>query len=243
MNRKYLIRLDDACPTMERDNWRRIEEILDRHGVKPMVGVIPDNRDPQQQLSPADEGFWPHVKEWEAKGWAIAMHGYDHCYISMSAGINPLWPRSEFAGVSLDEQRAKIRNGMAIFRQHGIEPRYFFAPSHTFDLNTLEALRRESTIRIISDTIATRPYRRWGFTFLPQMGGSCREMRLPGVWTFCLHPSAMRDADFDATDRFLTAHAAEFTSFDRLSLDRLGGKSLMGHLLSTIYFTRRRLRR
>ena len=33
---KYLIRLDDACPTMDAQKWSRIEDILNRGGVKPM---------------------------------------------------------------------------------------------------------------------------------------------------------------------------------------------------------------
>ena len=70
----------------------------------------------------------------------------------------------EFAGVPLGIQRQKIRDGVQIFREHGIEPDVFFAPSHTMDLNTIEALKEESKIRIISDTIADRPYSKWGMT-------------------------------------------------------------------------------
>ncbi len=29
MNNKYLIRLDDACPTMDKAKWQRIFDILD----------------------------------------------------------------------------------------------------------------------------------------------------------------------------------------------------------------------
>lgn len=39
-NVKYLVRLDDACPTMYSDRWQKIEEILDKHKIKPMVGII-----------------------------------------------------------------------------------------------------------------------------------------------------------------------------------------------------------
>ena len=46
MIKKYLIRLDDACPTMDWGKWRRMERILDKYKVKPMVGIIPENNDP-----------------------------------------------------------------------------------------------------------------------------------------------------------------------------------------------------
>lgn len=242
---KYLIRLDDACPTMDAKKWQRMEDILDSCEVKPMVGVIPANKDPKQQIDDVDDAFWNKVKNWEKKGWAIALHGYDHFYISEAGmtGLNPLWARSEFAGVSLGQQKEKIRNGIAEFRTHGIDPKYFFAPSHTFDLNTLQALHEESDIRIISDTIATKPYRKGDFIFIPQLGGHCAEMRLPGVWTFCLHPSVMTEENFVATEKFLEAHQSEMIGFDELELTNLKGKSLISRLLSWMYFTRRKLRR
>ena len=240
----YLIRLDDACPTMDAAKWQRMEDMLDRYGVRPMVGVIPANSDPKQKIDPEDTTFWTKVISWENKGWAIALHGHDHCYISEDGlkGLNPLWARSEFAGVSLEKQKEKIREGVKIFRSHGIDPQYFFAPSHTFDENTLRALKEESNVRIISDTIATKPYKEGDFIFLPQLGGHCTEMKLHGIWTFCLHPSVMRDEDFIAVNHFLKAHKEEMTGFSDLDLKSLGSKNIVSRFLSCVYFLRRRLK-
>lgn len=241
---KYLIRLDDACPTMDAAKWQRMENILDRYGVRPMVGVIPNNNDPKQMIDTEDSAFWEEVKKWSCKNWAIALHGYDHCYISEDGlgGLNPLWKRSEFAGVPLERQKEKIREGVRIFRTHGIDPRFFFAPSHTYDENTLVALKEESNIRIISDNIATRPYRYGDFTIIPQLGGHCTDMKIPGIWTFCLHPSAMTEEYFVATEKFLKAHKDEFISFYDLDLNNLKNKDLVSRLLSWVYFTRRKLK-
>lgn len=244
MKNKYLIRLDDACPTMDAKKWERMEDILDRYGVRPMVGVIPNNEDPQTSPDCVDEKFWDKVHKWESKGWAIALHGYNHVCITEAGikGLNPMWARSEFAGLPLELQREKISKGVAILKTHGITPKYFFAPSHTYDKNTLEALRLESDIRIISDTIATKPYKEGDFTIIPQLGGHCAEMKIPGIWTFCLHPSAMEDVQFGAVEKFLDAHKDEFISFYDLDLNNLKGKSLVGKLLSWAYFTSRKLR-
>lgn len=241
---KYLIRLDDACPTMDTKKWQRMEDMLDTYEVKPMVGVIPANKDSKQMIDVADNEFWVKVKNWEKKGWVIALHGYDHCFISDEgmSGLNPLWPRSEFAGVSLEKQKEKIRKGLAKCRINGIEPSYFFAPAHTYDENTLTALREESDIRIISDTIATKPYRQGDFVFIPQMGGHCVEMKIPGTWTFCLHPSIMKEEDFVATERFLETHKSEMIGFDKLNLTTLKEKNLISRILSWAYFTRRKFR-
>lgn len=244
MKKQYLIRLDDACPTMDVGKWQRMEDILDQYGVHPMVGIIPDNKDPKQQIDAEDTSFWDRVKDWEKKGWAIALHGCDHCFISNDGmkGINPLWKRSEFAGVPLEIQKEKICKGVSLMRIHGIEPKYFFAPAHTYDENTLEALRTESNIRIISDTIATKPYYKDDFVFIPQVGGHCVEMKIPGVWTFCLHPSAMTDENFIATERFIKSHSKEMTGFEDLDLTNLKAKDCISRLLSFTYFTLRKIR-
>lgn len=241
---KYLIRLDDACPTMDASKWQRMGDILDKYGVKPMVGVIPHNEDPIQQIDAEDSEFWNKVHLWESKGWAIALHGYNHCYTSDKGlnGLNPLWQRSEFSGLPLEVQQEKIRNGVRIMRDHGIDPKYFFAPSHTFDENTLLALKTESNIRIISDTIATKPYQMGDFTILPQLGGHCTEMKIPGIWTFCLHPSTMEEKDFKAVEVFLENHNAEFVGFLNLNLSNVKEKNLLSRILSWGYFTRRKIK-
>ena len=115
-NNKYLIRLDDACPTMDGAKWQRMFDILDRYVVRPMVGIIPHNEDPKQEIDAPDVEFWNKAKLWHQKGYAIALHGYNHCYISNEGlkGLNPLWSRSEFAGVPYDVQKQKIRDGFEI---------------------------------------------------------------------------------------------------------------------------------
>lgn len=241
---KYLLRLDDACPTMNSELWHKMEVLLERYGIKPIVGVIPHNEDPLLKIEGADERFWAKVKSWENKGWTIALHGYNHCYISKEGlkGLNPLWERSEFSGVPLNVQKEKVREGVAFLKEHCIIPSIFFAPSHTFDQNTLVALKEESDIRIISDTIATKPYIKNGFVFIPQTGGHCSEMRIPGTWTFCLHPNSMTDRDFAQTESFISNHFKSFVCFEQLDLNGLKSKDLLSRILSCAYFTRRRLK-
>ena len=244
MKHQYLIRLDDACPTMDHAKWQRMEDILDKYGIKPMVGVIPHNEDTMQQIDSPIDGFWEKVKSWEQKGWAIALHGYNHCYISNEGrkGLNPMWDFSEFAGVPLDLQKEKIQKGIEILKDHNIAPKYFFAPGHTFDENTLNALREESEIRIISDTIATKPYRYKDFFVIPQFSGQCREMKLPGLFTFCFHPSTMNNGSFEQTERFIREHRDAFTTFDAVDLSAVKSKTLFDKLLGWSYFTFRRIR-
>ena len=142
--------------------------------------------------------------QWVAKGWQIALHGYDHVCTTKSGGMNPVWNRSEFAGLAFKEQCAKIQKGLAILHSHQLYPHYFFAPSHTFDEQTIEALRSETDIRIISDTYGRWPYKKNGFWFIPQIAGHCMRMPLPGIYTFCFHPNTMNETAFHHLESFLS---------------------------------------
>lgn len=237
----YLIRLDDASDHMNTELWNRIERMLDGSGVKPLVGVIPLNRDPMLLEFPEDPGFWERARSWQEKGWRIALHGYEHLYTSNCAGINPVHNRSEFAGHPLELQREKIREGVAILKEKGLNPTAFFAPSHTFDENTLEALRLESGIRTISDTVANDTYCRNGFTFIPQQAGRVRDLPFK-VTTICLHPNFTTDSEFDEIEAFLKAHPGQFLDPNAIE-PTTRKRSLLDRGYELAYFLKRKLRK
>ena len=234
---KYIIRLDDAACRMDIKNWSRMEALLDSYDIHPLVGVIPKCLDEQMQVYACDETFWKKVRAWQKKNWTIALHGFEHVYCTESGGINPVNLRSEFAGLPLTEQQRKIREGVAIFKEHDTVPHVFFAPSHTFDNNTIEALKSESQIRIISDTVANRPYCENGMTFVPQQSGRVRKLPFDVV-TFCYHPNTMQEKDFVELEEFLKAHKAEFIDFPQQLTSRK--KDLFDKFLHTLYFYRKK---
>ena len=241
---KYLIRLDDACPFMNRQKWKRMEDVLDKYGIMPLVGIIPANADSQTIIEAENDNFWGTAHLWEQKGWSIALHGYNHVCTSEDGmkGLNPFWKRSEFAGLALDAQREKIRKGYEVLRNNGFAPKYFFAPSHTFDENTLEALRRETSIRIVCDTIGRYPYKKGLFYFIPQIFGHCIEMPVKGIYTFCFHPNVMDEKGFDSLDSFIKEHQSDFVSFNDLSLNNFGDKMVFDVALSKFFFSYRRIK-
>lgn len=243
--KKYLIRLDDACPYMDRDKWGRAEDILSRYNIRPLVGVIPDNQDSKTMIMEDDGRFQETIDRWKEKGWSFALHGYNHVCGSQGGlkGLNPFWKRSEYAGLPLEVQKKKIQEGLVKLRQYQIEPEYFFAPSHTFDSNTLETLRQDSQIRIVSDTIAFAPYRKGEFVFIPQVSGHCSKMSIPGIYTFCLHPNSMKEKDFVALDSFCKCFAKNFISFDSIRYDDITkGATFKDWLFKKIFFLYRKVR-
>jgi predicted deacetylase len=188
---RYLIRLDDACDTMQPAKWESVERVLDGHGIKPIVAVIPDNHDPALLFAPRDPEFWVRVQRWAAKGWTIAMHGSTHVmHATQEPLVLPYYRRSEFAGLTLEDQATRVRAGWQLFREHGIEPQIWVAPAHSFDLLTLEAVARETSIRVVSDGIAWDTYHEHNFYWIPQQLWGFRK-RSSGLWTVCLHPNTM----------------------------------------------------
>lgn len=234
---RFIMRLDDACEKRDIAKWDRMETLLDKYSVKPLVGVIPHCEDFAMEKYLVDSEFWTRVLVWKNKGWSIALHGYNHVYTSACGGINPVNRRSEFAGESLLLQKEKIVNGVSIMRQHGIDPQVFFAPSHTFDKNTIVALMECSNIRVISDTIANKPYTRYGMTFVPQQSGCVRKLPFHTI-TFCYHPNMMDEEDFALLDTFLANNATRFVSFPMGSVYRK--RSAFDKLLELLYMRRHR---
>lgn len=42
---KIAIRMDDITADMNWKNFLALKELFDRHGICPLIGVVPDNRD------------------------------------------------------------------------------------------------------------------------------------------------------------------------------------------------------
>lgn len=235
----YLLRLDDASEYMDVEKWVKLETILDKYNIKPIFGVIPRNRDEDfAKRYTKNSSFWELAKKWKDKGWAPALHGYEHVFCSTQGGINPVNKKSEFAGVSLNEQREKVERGYSIMMEKGLEPKIFFAPAHTFDENTLIALRDKTGIRVISDTIANDVYFYNGFFFVPQQAGYVRKLPFK-IATFCYHPNNMQIKDYERLENFLEKYSREFISFNDLKLKQKK-RSLYDNLLKNAYFAKRR---
>lgn len=242
MKRKLLIRLDDASPTMNRDKWERVINFLSSREVYPLVGVIPACKDPKMQFMPPEayQTFWERMRIWQDKGCIMALHGYDHCYISPCSGINPVNNRSEFAGLPYELQADKLREGYNILRKEGLNIEWFFAPSHTYDENTIEALKKETPIRRISDTVALHPYKAYDLLFCPVQSGHFFNPRIKGTWTFCFHPSTMTERDMINFEQFIDKHRKRFAHFKEISATRK--KTFIDKVLSWSYFLFRNIR-
>lgn len=188
MSAKFLVRFDDMCPTVNWPLWQKLEDVMIEEGVRPILAVVPDNRDSDLHEGKHHERFWDVVRGWQARGWAIGLHGYQHLYVNRNAGLVGLNHYSEFAGVPAEEQRAKLISGLQIFKREGIRPDCWIAPAHSFDQNTVKVLS-ELGVTTISDGLSLFPHRDSqirNVVWVPQQLWRFRYVPF-GVWTVCIH--------------------------------------------------------
>lgn len=214
---QYLLRFDDLCPTMARVQWKRFERVLEEYAIRPILAVVPDNRDPDLLREQADPEFWKKMRTWEDAGATIALHGFRHLCTSAGRSLVPARACTEFAGVPEEVQRGWIREGLRILRAHGLHPRLWVAPRHGFDAATLCALREEGIVHI-SDGFARVPFFREGVTWIPQQLWGLAEKRT-GLWTVCIHSNTAPSDTAEKLRTFLSRHREQVTSFERVEPD------------------------
>ena len=221
---QYLLRFDDLGPSVSPAGWEECRTLVEKFDIHPILAVVPDNQDRELLHAPPDPSFWTTLKEMEAAGAAIGVHGYRHLCHSPARSLLNLHRHTEFAGVPLSTQREWIQAGFEILRDHGLNPRLWVAPRHGFDRNTLQALR-DNRIEYLSDGFARIPHRRDGITWIPQQLWAPVD-KSAGLWTICIHPNAAASNEWQVLRSFLEKHAAQFTSFHRIikdfSASRLG---------------------
>ncbi len=237
----YILRLDDAAENMNLTKWNRLEKLLDKYNIKPFVGVIPNNMDIELKKEQKVENFWSLIKKWQNKGWIICMHGYTHEYISNDSGINPVNDKSEFAGISYEEQVRKLKQAKCIFDKNGIETKVFFAPAHTFDSNTIKALKEVTNIRIISDMVAKDVYYKDEIWYIPVQSGRVRNLPFK-VATFCYHPNEMAEEDFIKLEKFIKKNLNKFKTLNISNLKKRK-KNVIDIILEKSYFIFRKVRK
>ena len=185
--RKILLRFDDICPTMNWKQWNKAKSLLDSIGATALLGVIPNNQDPDLLINEPREDFWEYIKQLQQQGYTIAMHGYQHVFDINASGLSTPKKHSEFAGHTYEEQNRRICEGKRILKEHGIETDVFFAPAHSYDDNTLKALAANG-FKYVSDGKSQKPYKRHGIICFPEYTGGLPSLKNEGdYYTAVLH--------------------------------------------------------
>lgn len=211
----YIIRFDDICPTMNWYMWAEIESILLNHDIHPILGVVPDNRDSKLMVAPPAPDFWACVRAWQDRGWAIALHGYQHVYVNKNPGVIGVTPHSELAGLPRIVQKEKLLKGLEIFAQENVRADCWVAPSHSFDWTTVDLLA-ELGVRVISDGLWHWPHTdRRGITWVPQQLWNRLRPMSPGIWTVCNHHNGWGVHELEQFRQQIESFASKLIGLDK----------------------------
>ena len=213
---KIAIRMDDITPDMDYTKFLRFKELCDLYEIKPLIGVVPDNRDENLHKEEAHKDFWNFIRELQNNGWSVALHGYRHIYTSKRMGCFPLNRLSEFAGKSFDEQFQMLQFGKNFLKKNGVLTDTFMAPAHSFDKNTIKALKQLGFSKI-TDGFGDAPYSKWGMVFYPISFKQSQSLeKQDGYTTFVVHSNTMNDKDFERYEKMFAEHKEDLISYSEL---------------------------
>lgn len=195
-------------------NFIAVKKPIESLGIRSILGVVPENRDPSLQYSPQKSDFFDLLRKFHHYGDAIVQHGTYHCYTSNDSGILGINSRSEFSGLSYIEQFELIRAGKNILQNQQLWEPYFMAPAHSFDANTIKALRDLNFIGV-TDGFGFFPYIHSGLKFIPALTSSPFNVGF-GYCTICLHTNTMTEALIERFLEFASKNHAKFVDFKEL---------------------------
>jgi predicted deacetylase len=177
---------------------------------------VPDNKDEMLQINEKKADFWQYIRTLENEGWTIAQHGVYHVYTTKKMGRFPLNRLSEFAGLPYNKQYEMLFNGKNILEENGIKTDIFMAPAHSFDKNTLKALKNLGFTKI-TDGFGEMPYISGGLTFYPisyKQTSSLKKNK--GYTTFVVHSNTMNDKDFNRYEKLFKDNREKLISYSEL---------------------------
>lgn len=217
---RIAVRLDDITPDIDWERFLKFKALLDQYQVKPLIGVVPDNRDDhlikKEQNESKDripQDFWAYVRQLQKEGWVVAMHGYRHLYSTQKGGIFPLNNFSEFAGVPFDNQKEMLIKGKEVLKAKGIETDIFMAPAHSYDNNTLRALK-EAGFRALTDGFGTSPYYWKEIVFYPisfQLSSTFRKRN--GYSTMVVHTDTISNENLKHYEEYFRREDVKWISY------------------------------
>ena len=215
-NTGILIRLDDIAENMNWDIMKKSELLFEKYAIKPVLGVIPNNKDSEFLSFPKRNDFWEEVRKWRNKGWEIAMHGYTHLYDKMCKTRDDYFNYgggSEFFGHSLEIQISKIKNGLKKFEDEKIKIRTFYAPNQTYDENTFIALKN-CGINAVIDGYGLMPYTQNNISFIPQLFNKVALLPF-GIQSTKIHLNDWKQEDFHNFEKFIQKNSDKIITYDQ----------------------------
>ena len=207
--------------------WQKAVDILDKYQVKPLIGVIPDCKDPDLLIDAPRNDFWGYIKELKEKGYAVAMHGLNHIFDNRARSLVSSGVNTEFAGHSYETQFEKIRHGKQILLAHGIDTDIFFAPAHSYDKNTLKALVANG-FKYMSDGKSRKVINYNGLLAIPCRSGGVPKVKRNGCYTAVFHAHEWecvgKEIEYEKLEKLCKSYSKDIVSFEDYKKQSVGNK-------------------
>ena len=238
MAAKYMFRLDDITPSMDWDKFMLYIKLFSKVGVKPLLGIVPDNRDKNIEVNTRNPEFWTIIKKLSDNDKVdIAQHGYQHKLFPDQGNskrfVSAIPTETEFSGLSKDIQYNKILAGKKILESHGLYTNIWISPAHALDDCTLDVLN-ELGFLIISDGNTLYPFKYKNLLFIPQQFEKPRKFPI-GVFTFCIHINNSSDHLYEATSKLLMSKSDCISfSYNLLEINNIRSK-LFNRIFRLVY--------
>ena len=228
---KIAVRMDDISPDMDWEKFYAFKAILDEYGIKPLIGVVPDNRDEHLHKEDSVPDFWERIRGLKEEGYVIALHGYQHIYTTKKGGLFPLNKFSEFAGIPYEKQLFMLQEGTKVLNENGIETDFFMAPAHSYDKNTLRALK-ECGYKRITDGFGSTPYEWKGLTFYPIsfiLGRSLKKKS--GYTTMVIHANELSAEGMENYRKMFATHQGTWISYEEYLKQPIKRRGVVGSIM------------
>ena len=241
MMSRYILRFDDISEQMAWTKFLPLKKILRSLDIKCVLGVVPRNRDQNLNVESPRRDFFGLIREFRDAGDAILQHGTHHQYTTTNCGLLGINSRSEFAGHQLEVQLNLLAAGKSVLQQEGVWEPFFMAPAHSFDDNTLEALRLLG-FEALSDGYGLYPYERHGIKLVPQLASRPIPL-LGGIQTICVHINKCSDVEIAALAKFATENRKQILDFKRVVRERPQPEATLGRRVTEVLWRARRAMR
>ena len=113
----------------------------------------------------------------------------------------------------METQLSRIKNGLKKFKDEGIEIKSFFAPNHTYDKNTFEALKI-CGINGVIDGYGLMPYKENDIKFIPQLFYNLYALPF-GIQSTQIHLNYWKQKDFINFEEFIQKNAKKIITYDQ----------------------------
>ena len=120
--------------------------------------------------------------------------------------------------------------GRQTMQKHGIETDIFMAPAHSYDNNTLRALKEVGFTKM-TDGFGKAPYLYRGITFYPisfHLGRSLKQKA--GVTTMVLHANTVTEADKERYSRIFREYGKNMISYSEYLVMKPVARNVFGRL-------------